>query len=244
MTVSERTSSVDWCARSFAPRRMRSNIASRDHGPGPTTSKNQEVRSCRFRAALVHHGPKSNLGRDRRRGQWRRAEVKRDLGRDNGHDHLDDERNGDGAGQQTEHEEQPAHDFERTHEVGGELWRRKPELGHPSDALIRIHELEDALGQEDSADDEPHEDGRGRGVERRTEDPAEEPRMMMFMPVTTVAVPKVPPERAQWTQRAALPSGVPVYPGLTEDPFAMNTLLRQWTPTGARRTTFPSDRSI
>jgi len=112
-------------------------------------------------------------GRGRQR-QRRGSEIERYLGREHRHHHLDDEGDGDRAGQEAGDQQRATDDLQDRNEIGGEIRRRKPELGEASHALVGVHEFEDAFRQEDASRHAADQDRRSRSVERRLQHPIDE----------------------------------------------------------------------
>lgn len=98
----------------------------------------------------MQNGPDADLRRGWRQGQRRRSQVKRNLSRKHSHDHFDDERDRDQPRHQSGKQQQSTDNLKATDEMCGEMRKGHAQLRESPHALVRIHELQDSLPQENS----------------------------------------------------------------------------------------------
>ena len=99
----------------------------------------------------MEDGPESRLGRRRGQGERGGAEKQRDLGAQDGYDHLRDKIQCGDPGEQTQQQEQTAKDLRYRHEMRRELGEGKSQFGEPAYALVGVNEFQQPFPKKDAA---------------------------------------------------------------------------------------------
>ena len=99
----------------------------------------------------MQDGPKTCFGWGGGQGERRSAEKHRDLGAQNGHDHLNDEGDGNDARRETGEQQQSTQDFKAADEVCCEVRERYSQLGEAANTLVGVDELQESFPEEDSS---------------------------------------------------------------------------------------------
>lgn len=118
-------------------------------------------------ADFVQDGPHTCFGRGGWKRKWAGTEIQRDLGTEDGNDHLEDKIEGGQAGEQTEQEQETAEDLADCDEMGCGFRNREPEFGKPTHSLIGIDEFEYAFPKEYGACHPSNDQNVGWAGDRR-----------------------------------------------------------------------------
>jgi len=111
---------------------------------------------------LMQHGPETRFGWRRRQGERRGAEIDRDLGAEDGDDHLCDKIKRRDAGEQPEQQQQAAEDLRYRDEMCREPGQGKTQRAEPAYALVGINEFQQPFPKKDTAGDQADpKDGAG-----------------------------------------------------------------------------------
>ena len=151
-----------WMRRGLTPGRGPC-VLLRVQRPGPRALDEEKKRAEQLGqvgAAFVQDGPEAGLGRDRGQGQGGRAQEQGDFGGENGHEHLANEKQGEGAGPDAQDEAEAAHDFEDGDGRSQDLGQGHAELGEAAHTLVDEDELDHALPEKDPARHQADPEGR------------------------------------------------------------------------------------
>ena len=110
----------------------------------------------------MEDGPETRLGRRRGQGERGGAEKQRDLGAQDGYDHLRDKIQRGDPGEQTKQQQQAAEDLRYRYKMRRELGQGKAQPGEPAYALVRINEFQQPFPKKDAAGEQTEpKDGAG-----------------------------------------------------------------------------------
>lgn len=110
----------------------------------------------------MQDGPETRARRCGGQGERRGAEIHRDLGAQDGDDHLRDKIQRGDPGEQTQQEEEAAEDLRYRYEMCRQFGQGKSQLGEPAYALVWINEFQQPFPKKDAAGEQTEpKDGAG-----------------------------------------------------------------------------------